>query len=87
LGCVTFKDAWGNSYVEGDVIIKGFGMIGSKQVVILMLFEMTNLHLHLFSFAMPPTTHSMKGSYMKYEFKVEVLECIIDVIEATRLIN
>jgi hypothetical protein len=32
-------------------------------------------------FALPPIAHSMKGSFATYEWRVEVLEYIIDVIE------
>jgi hypothetical protein len=38
-------------------------------------------------FLMSPITHSTKGNYATYELKVEVLNYIINVVEASKLLD
>jgi hypothetical protein len=38
-------------------------------------------------FTMPPIMHFVKGNYATYELRFDVLSCIIDAIEATRLLD
>jgi hypothetical protein len=94
LGCVTLKNSWENFDVEGDVVLRGFWydrlQAGSHTYALRDDKPPTYIYSQLImasKFEMPPTEHSVKGSYATYELRVEVLECIIDVIEVARFID
>ncbi len=64
--------------------------VGSHTYVIRDDKPPTYIFSHLINaskFTMPPIVHSINGNYATYELKFDVLNCIIDAIEATRLLE
>lgn len=90
----SFEDEWGNSYVKGGVVLRGYWyerlQASSRFYTLRDDKPLAYIFSHLIitsKFAMPPTIQSVKG-YASYKLKLEVLGFIIDAIEATRfLIN
>ncbi len=87
----TFIDAYKNTYYEGDKLIWGHYydllQLGSKTYY----FNDDVPHAYIYShlvcaskFAMPPTAHSVRGSYPTFELPNETLHLIKEALEDLR---
>jgi len=88
----SFEDRWKNSYVKGDVIMRGYWyeMLHANSCSYTLRNDkpLAYIFSHFIipsKFTMAPTIHSIRG-YASYKLKLEVLGFIVDAIEATRLL-
>ncbi len=90
----SFKDRLGNSYIEGDVVLRGYWFerhqVGSHIYVFRNDKPLAYVFSHLIiasKFIMPPIIHFIKGNYVTHELRYDVLSCIIDVVETSNLLD
>jgi hypothetical protein len=83
----SFTDAWDNSFVVGDVVIRGYYyecmQEGSRSYFLSTNKPQAYLFAHLVlasKFSMPPTQHVVKGSHVIYELRHDVLCLISDAL-------
>jgi hypothetical protein len=84
----NFTNAWGNSYLEGKMVVQGYWynilILGSYTYI----FRDDKLVAHVYShlvlaskFSLPPTTHGIKCSYASYELDSSVINIIYDTLD------
>ncbi len=90
----SFEDEWGNSCIEGDVVLRRYWFekhqVGSHTYVFRNEKPLAYIFSHLIiasKFIMPPIIHFIKGNYVIYELRYDVLNCIIDVVETSNLLD
>ncbi len=87
----TFIDAYKNTYYEGDELIQGcyynLLQLGNKTYYFNDDAPLAYIYSHLIcasKFAMPPTSHSVKGSYPTFELPNETLHLTEKALEDLR---
>jgi hypothetical protein len=83
-----------NEWTIGDFVVKGYWyerlQLGNQLYQLRndkpLAFFFTNLVLTS-RFSMPASIHSIKGTYVKYEFTNEVATVIVEALEAFNLLN
>lgn len=80
---VAFTDDAGNSFVPGELLIQGYWyeqyQAHSRTYLLRDDRPFAYVHSHavlLSDFSMPPTTHSVKGTFASYELRVSILDSI-----------
>jgi len=87
----AFIDAYKNTYYEGDELIQGcyynLLQLGNKTYYFNDDAPLAYIYSHLIcasKFAMPPTSHSVKGSYPTFELPNETLHLTEKALEDLR---
>ncbi len=84
----NFTDAWGNSYLEGEMVVQGYWYDILRRSSCTYIHRDDKLVAHVYShliltskFSLPLTTHGVKGSYASYELDGNVIDIIFDTLD------
>jgi len=90
----TFTDAYKNTYYEGDEVIGGcyYDLFQPRSRTYMLNDEsqLAYIYSHLVcasNFALPPTTHNIRGSYLTFELLVDIFQLIEKALEDLRLLD